>query len=97
MPFHVQIKNTKTEEIRDWELPHAHPEHAEDPAHPNYHNRPHIDSLAQAKKKATIWAMQTNEEENTTDWEPVLPPPYYQDPRFAAHPAGTIPPIDVPY
>ena len=60
MPFYIQAKNTKTNEIRSFEAPHAHGN--DDPEHPEYHNRAHVDDLNQARLRSKVFAKNLNEE-----------------------------------
>jgi hypothetical protein len=91
MPFHIQAKNTQTGEIYSKEPVHAHPEHAKDPSHPNYHNRAHIDNLSQARTLCKLLADSLNQQNNTNVWQPVNPPAYYPDPRYQPHAPGAVP------
>jgi len=96
MPFHIKAKNSQTGEVSLKRPAHAHPDH-DVPGHPNYHNRAHVDSLAQARKLSKIYADKLNADNNTTVWVPVDPPEYYIDPRFSPHPPGNIPPAPAHY
>lgn len=87
MPFYIEARNTKTGEVSTKDANHAHAVNGVIP--PEFENHPgghaHIHSLADAKKRAIVYANSLNAKDGTTDWVPVYPPEYYPDPRHPSH------------
>jgi hypothetical protein len=83
MPFFIQAKNKVTNEVRNKETTSAlGVDHDNDPTTPN---RMHLHGLTEARRYSKQYAEELNADGNTTDWETVMFPEHYEDPR-ALHP-----------
>jgi hypothetical protein len=83
MPFFIQAKNKVTQEVKSKETVHAMGiDHDNDPETPN---RMHLHGLSEARRYSKQFAEELNASGNTTDWEGVVFPEHYEDPR-ALHP-----------